>query len=145
MKLRDFLCEHAYSRENYVVKFHENEDDPGGYYEVFHGIKSIGKHPFTHISKNASIALDAAKKQLNAAYFAEQKEANDKREHQNQYEKPLSALEQEWVELDKQLVKAARSGKYEMSDRDLDRYNKLSGIIRKSLLNDTHPSMSHRK
>jgi hypothetical protein len=62
---------------------------------------------------------------------------DDARHHHNQYVKPLSDLEKEFVDLEKKFYKR------ELDEKGIQRWLDLgkSGIIRKSLIDQTHPAV----
>ena len=80
-----------------------------------------------------SAAQDAAKKLMyktrGDARLADQK----RREHEYQYNKPLSTLEVEWVALMKRFMS--------LNDKELDRWKKLNQVVRRSLHDGSHPAM----
>lgn len=80
-----------------------------------------------------SAANDAAKK-LAQKYKVDAINAdNKKREHEYQYVKPLSALEQEWAEMTNRFMS--------LNDKELARWQRLGEVVRKSLIDGTHPAV----
>ena len=80
-----------------------------------------------------SAANDAAKK-LALKYKVDAINAdNAKREYEYQYVKPLSALEQEWAEMTIRFMT--------LNEKELARWQRLAEVVRKSLLNGTHPAV----
>ena len=64
------------------------------------------------------------------------KQAKDK--HFFQYEKPLSDLEKEWVELNNRFMK--------LNKQELDRWTSLGkAVVRRSLINGSHPAAKKTK
>jgi hypothetical protein len=91
-------------------------------------------------------AWEGAKKHIIRTISAQKSKEHNEREHYYQHVKPLSTLEHEWVGLHKKLKSSFNLPKDHpdrMNDKELDRYSKLgkSGIIRTSLLHDTHEVM----
>lgn len=60
-------------------------------------------------------------------------------EYEYQYNKPLSKLEQEWAEMTNRFMS--------LTDKELARWEQLwkSGVIRKSLMDDSHPAITRGK
>lgn len=55
----------------------------------------------------------------------------ERREHEYQYVKPLSQLEQEWAALHKRFMS--------LNDKELERWKQLGQVVRRSLHDETHP------
>lgn len=58
---------------------------------------------------------------------------NRKREHEYQFERPLSKLEQEWAEMTNRFMS--------LSPQEVERWNQLMPAIRRSLQDGTHPAV----
>lgn len=91
-----------------------------------------------------SNAQELTKKQMVQLRSAEYSAAAAEKEHDAQINKPLSEIEKRWIELDKKLLRCIQT-KTEMPQEDLDKYSRYGQIVRKSLLNHTHPAMSYRE
>jgi hypothetical protein len=133
MKFKQFISE-AIKRKlgDVVYDFHWDEKRFGYYVTV--GGKEVeffkAKGPF-----DRSGAQEQAERLIVKLYSEDHTAKRKADEYKYQYEKPLSNLEKEWVELQKRFMK--------LNDKELKRWEQLhqSGIIRKSLLDDSHPAL----
>lgn len=130
----------AFERGQYVVHFHDNDEDRSGHYTVLHKGKEISKHPFKDITKDAGTAYEAAKKRAITSHAADVSADNKQREHDYQHKKPLTDLEKKWVEMHKKLKNAIKTKEY-MSDDELKKYTSYGEVVRKSLRDGTHEAV----
>ena len=127
----------------------ERRDHAGNVYDWEWDEKKMGFHTTVNgVSKkffkakgffDRSEAQEAAKTHMMHLYGDSMAAKRAADEHHFQFEKPLSQLEKEWVELEKRFMK--------LNDKELDRWKSLahSGIIRKSLINGKHPEVKKDK
>lgn len=119
------------------------DNDRGGFYVTKNGEEVPDSFHKAVSYFDRSGAQTNARKQANALRSAEITAEFKEREHHLEFDRPLTNLEQEWVELDKKLVRAVKK-QDTMTDDELARYSKLGDIVRKSLINHEHPAMAHR-
>ena len=80
-----------------------------------------------------SAAQDAAKKLMLTTRGNARLAAQQEREREYQYNKPLSNLELEWVSLMKRFMS--------LNDKELARWQNLNQVVRRSLHDGSHPAM----
>ena len=86
---------------------------------------------------DSGAAQDAAKKCI-AQHRAAAINAEDKIKYDEiQFNKPLSPLELEWIGLEKKF----RTDYKSLSDKEVNRWEQLHQILRKSLIDGTHPAV----
>lgn len=132
MKFKEFISEAMIRKlDNVVYDFHWDEKRQGFYTTV--GDKEIeffkANGPF-----DRSGAQEKAQKLMIKLYSDAVMKKRKEDDYKYQYEKPLSKLEQEFVELDKKMIKM------KMTDQELKRWEQLahSGIIRRSVTDRSH-------
>jgi len=143
MKATEFLTETAaFEKGPYSVMWHEAEN----YYTVLKNGEEVGRYPYKSRWEGLAAAYDAAKKEALRLYFADTKAEKDKFDHSYQIDRPLTNLEQEWILLRKKLIKAARKEGPLLTDKELNRFSSLANsVVRKSILDGTHPIMKDEK
>lgn len=80
-----------------------------------------------------SAAQDSAKKLMLKTRGNARLAAQQEREREYQYNKPLSNLELEWVSLMKRFMS--------LNDKELARWQNLNQVVRRSLHDGSHPAM----
>lgn len=80
-----------------------------------------------------SAAQDAAKKLMYKTRGDARLADQQRREHEYQYNKPLSELEIEWVGMMKRFMS--------LNEKELARWQSLNQVVRRSLHDGTHPAL----
>lgn len=132
MKFKEFISEAMVRKlDNVVYDFHWDEKRQGFY-------TTVGDKEIEFFKANSKFDRSGAQEQAQRLMIKLYSDAVTKKrkedDHKYQYEKPLSKLEQEFVELDKKMIKM------KMTDQELKRWEQLahSGIIRRSVTDRSH-------
>jgi len=120
-----------------VYDFHW-DGDREGYVATLNG-EELGFHKAVS-TWDRSDAQKAAKNQL----VKHRMDKHSKQAQDWQMNAPLTNLEKEWIALDKKLIATVRNKTEDFSDKELARYNGLAEVVRKSIINGTHPEASYR-
>ena len=130
MRANEFITEATYD--------YRWDEDKCGFFTTIDG---VDQEFFPAKSKwDRSEANNKAKK---ASALARSNEVMAKRKEEDdayQFDRPLTSLEIQWVELHKKLIAAANK-RGEMTDQELSRYKQLQQVVRQSILYGTHPIM----
>lgn len=136
MKSKEFITEDARSTKYEVTRLQDEDGDFTNVFVATANGEEIGRFEGKNRFDSGE-ANEAAKKCIiqhrTAAINAEDKI----REHEYQYNKPLTDVEKVWVELDNRFL--------ELNDAELAKWQRYAESIRKSLRDGTHPACTRTK
>lgn len=136
MRVKEFITEDARKVKYDTVRLQDEDGDLTNTFVATADGKEIGR--FEGKSRfDSGEAQEAARKCIVQHRSAAINAEDEVREHYYQYEKPLTDLEQRWVEMDNRYM--------ELNDEELKKWLRYAEAIRKSLLNGTHPALTRRR
>ena len=136
MKSKEFINEDARSTKYEVTRLQDEDGDFTNVFVATANGEEIGR--FEGKNRFDSGAANEAAKKCIVQHRAAAINAEDKiREHEYQYNKPLTDVEKVWVELDNRFM--------ELSDAEITKWTRYSEAIRKSLRDGSHPACTRTK
>ena len=136
MKSKEFITEDARKIKYEVIRLQDEDGDFSNTFVARADGEEIGR--FEGKSRFDSGEASEAARKCTVQHRAAAINAEDKiREHEYQYNKPLSDVEKVWVELDNRF--------WTLTDDELAKWTRYSEAIRKSLSDGSHPACTRKK
>jgi hypothetical protein len=136
MLSKEFLKEDARKVKYEITRLQDEDGDLTNTFVATADGKEIGR--FEGKNRFDSGAASEAAKKCIVQHRAAAINAEDKiREHEYQYNKPLTDIEKAWVEMDNRFM--------ELSDAELTKWTRYSEAIRKSLSDGSHPACTRKR
>ena len=136
MRYSEFITEDARKVKYEVTRLQDEDGDLTNTFVATADGKEIGR--FEGKSRFDSGEAQEAARKCNLQHRAAAINAEDKiREHEYQYNKPLTEIEKRWVELDNRFMS--------LNTEELARWTRYSESIRKSLRDGSHPACTRNK
>jgi hypothetical protein len=136
MKSKEFIKEDARKVKYEVTRLQDEDGDFTNTFVATADGEEIGR--FEGKSRFDSGEASEAARKCTVQHRAAAINAEDKiREHEYQYNKPLTDIEKAWVEMDNRFM--------ELNDAELNKWQRYSQSIRKSLIDGSHPACTRKK
>jgi hypothetical protein len=136
MKSKEFIKEDARKIKYEVIRLHDEDGDFTNTFVARADGEEIGRFE----GKNrfdSGAASEAAKKCIVQHRAAAINAEDAENEYKYQYEKPLTDLEQAWVEMQNRFMS--------LSDEELTKWERYLPLVRKSLRDGSHPACTRNK